>query len=130
VPKLEPGQIGWVDLTTPEAEGLRDFYAKVTGWKSSPVDMGGYQDYCMNAKDGKTVAGICHARGQNAGLPPVWMVYIVVEDLDKSLRACVKLGGVAPGEPRVFGGEGRYAVIRDPSGTAAALFEPAGPRIA
>ncbi len=33
--------------------------------------MGGDSDFCMNQPaDGKTVAGICHARGENASLPP------------------------------------------------------------
>ena len=30
----EIGKIGWIDITVDDAEGLRDFYAKVTGWKA------------------------------------------------------------------------------------------------
>jgi hypothetical protein len=76
------GQVGWIDLTVPDAEAVRDFYQHVTGWTASPVDMGGYQDYCMNPPGaGQPVAGICHARGVNAGLPPVWMIYITVAEL-------------------------------------------------
>jgi predicted enzyme related to lactoylglutathione lyase len=94
-----PGQIGWVDLTVADAPALRDFYARVTGWTPSPVEMGDYQDFSMSAADGRVVAGICHARGENAGLPPVWLVYITVADPDESLRRCVEGGGavrVAP----------------------------------
>jgi predicted enzyme related to lactoylglutathione lyase len=70
-----PGQIGWVDLTVTDAEGIRDFYQQVTGWTPSPVQMGDYQDFCMVAPgNGQMVAGICHARGENAELPPVWMI--------------------------------------------------------
>jgi len=43
-----PGQIGWIDLTVPDATALRDFYQGVTGWTPSSVDMGGYQDFCMH----------------------------------------------------------------------------------
>jgi predicted enzyme related to lactoylglutathione lyase len=43
---LLPGQIGWIDLTVPDAEGVRDFYRDVTGWTTSPIAMGDYQDYC------------------------------------------------------------------------------------
>jgi len=43
----ELGQIGWIDLTVPNAEAVRDFYQHVTGWVPSPVGMGDYQDYCM-----------------------------------------------------------------------------------
>ena len=42
-----PGQIGWIDLTVPDAPALRDFYQGVAGWTPSPVEMGGYQDFRM-----------------------------------------------------------------------------------
>jgi predicted enzyme related to lactoylglutathione lyase len=35
-----PGTITWQDLTVPDAEALRDFYASVVGWKAQPVRMG------------------------------------------------------------------------------------------
>ena len=35
------GSIGWVDLTIQDANGIRDFYQKVVGWKSSPIAMDG-----------------------------------------------------------------------------------------
>ena len=86
--------------------------------------MGGYSDYCMNEpQTDKTVAGICHARGQNAKLPAAWLVYINVDDVDKSLAKCVELGGEVVSEIRSYGGQGRYCVIRDPAGAVAALFE-------
>jgi predicted enzyme related to lactoylglutathione lyase len=39
--------IGWVDLTVGDATNLRDFYARVMGWRPEPVDMGGYADFNM-----------------------------------------------------------------------------------
>ncbi|MGH9367705.1 MAG: VOC family protein, partial [Thermoanaerobaculia bacterium] len=70
------GSIGWVDLTVENADAVRDFYRDVTGWTISPVDMGGYSDYCMNEPaSGKSVAGVCHARGVNADLPAQWLIY-------------------------------------------------------
>ena len=35
------GKIGWIDITVDDAEGLRDFYANVVGWKPVKVDIGG-----------------------------------------------------------------------------------------
>jgi len=35
----ELGKIGWVDLTVPDAEKLRDFYREVVGWSITPVKM-------------------------------------------------------------------------------------------
>lgn len=124
--KQEIGRITWFDLTVKNADSVKDFYSKIVGWTFAPVDMGGYNDYNMNSPaDGKTVAGICHARGVNAGLPPQWLLYITVEDIDKSAATCVELGGKIIDGPKGMGSYGRTCVIQDPAGAAAALFEPA-----
>ena len=118
------GSIGWVDLTVEDATGLKDFYREVVGWSTTGVEMGGYSDFCMNEpQTANSVAGICHARGLNAGLPPVWLIYITVADLDTSMARCVELGGQVIAGPRMMGTQGRYCVVRDPAGAVAALFE-------
>lgn len=120
------GSIGWVDLTVENAEELRDFYREVVGWTSVGQDMGGYADFSMVPPGGgDAVAGVCHARGANAGLPPQWLVYVTVEDLDRSMARCVELGGEVVAAPRGAGGQGRYCVIRDPAGAVCALYSPA-----
>jgi uncharacterized protein len=121
-----PGHIGWIDLTVADASALRDFYQTVTGWEPAPVEMGGYQDFCMHPPgEPQPVAGICNARGQNADLPPVWMVYITVADLDESVRQCERLGGKLRRAVESMGNMGRFCVIEDPAGAVCALFEPA-----
>jgi len=123
--KPEVGTITWTDLTVPNAEAVRDFYGEVVGWKFAPVEMGGYSDYNMNTPvSGKTAAGICHTRGVNAALPAQWLVYITVEDVDKSAASCVELGGKIIVEPKGMGGQSRYCVIQDPAGAVAALYSP------
>lgn len=123
--KPEVGSIGWIDLTVPDAENVRDFYSSVVGWKSEPVDMGDYSDFSMAAPaSGEPKAGVCHSRGGNEGIPTAWIIYIVVADLDASLAACLERGGEVLGDPREMGSS-RYAFIRDPAGAACALFEAA-----
>jgi predicted enzyme related to lactoylglutathione lyase len=119
-----PGAIGWVDLTVPDATAIRDFYAEVTGWKPSAIDMGGYQDYCMHDEDGETVSGICHKRGENADLPAVWLVYFLVRNLEESLEVCISKGGKQRSPIRSAGSQGRYCIIEDPAGAVAGLYEP------
>ena len=119
------GSIGWVDLTVPNADEVRDFYAAVVGWKPEAVGMGGYNDYHMcSPGDGKPAAGVCHKRGGNADLPGVWMVYLIVADLDASLSEVSRLGGKLLTGPKGMGGMGRYAVIEDPAGAVCALWQP------
>jgi uncharacterized protein len=120
----KPGTIGWVDLTVDDAPALRDFYARVAGWTPSPVSMGGYDDYSMIAPEtGEPVAGVCHRRGPNEHLPPVWMIYIIVKDLEVALAEVEAAGGkvvTRPAKP----GPG-HAVIQDPSGVISALYQAA-----
>jgi predicted enzyme related to lactoylglutathione lyase len=125
--KPKPGAVAWTDLTVPDAEKIRDFYARVVGWVAVPVDMGGYSDFNMTAPTQETpVAGICHARGVNADLPPTWIVYLVVEDLEASLAGVRQEGGQVLLGPRRMAPGSAYAVIRDPAGAVVALYEVAG----
>lgn len=119
------GSITWADLTVAAASDVRDFYRAVVGWEPSEVEMGGYTDYCMNRPgSGDPIAGICHARGANANLPPQWLIYINVSDLELSMARCLEGGGALIAGPRNMGKLGRFCVIRDPAGAVAALFEP------
>lgn len=116
------GDLIWADLTIPNAPGLRDFYKAVVGWTNSELTMGDYADFCMNRADGETVAGICHARGPNADLPPVWLIYVKVADLDISMRHARDHGGKVVSGPKKMGAA-RYCVIRDPAGAHMALIQ-------
>lgn len=122
----EIGKITWTDLTVINAKEVKNFYSNVVGWKVEPFDMGGYNDFTMNSPQrGNPVAGICHSQGVNAGLPPQWLIYITVKNVDESAKQCLDLGGKLIVEPKNMEGHGRYCVIEDPAGAVAALFEPA-----
>lgn len=118
-----PGQVTWNDLTVSDAESVREFYESVVGWTSSPVAMGDYSDYSMIDAAGNVVAGVCHAKGENANIPPAWLMYVTVENLDERVVRCRTSGGTVVDGPRSAGG-GRIAVIKDPAGALLALYEP------
>lgn len=116
------GSIVWRDLTVQNAAEVRDFYREVVGWKSSPHDMGDYEDYNIHPPStDEVIAGICHARGANANVPPQWLMYVSVEDVDACAKRCTELGGKVVDGPREMGGS-RFAVIQDPAGAVLALF--------
>jgi predicted enzyme related to lactoylglutathione lyase len=113
-----------MDLTVADAVGIRDFYQAVTGWEASPVSMGDYEDFCMIPPGGgEPVAGLCHARGANLGLPPVWLPYIIVTNLDASMQTVKDRGGEVVQGPKAMGPDAKWCVIRDPAGAHAALFQ-------
>ena len=118
------GAVTWMDLTVDDADGLKAFYKDVVGWKTSDVSMGEYNDYCMaSPEDDEVRAGVCHARGANASMPPVWMMYVNVANLDESIAAVKKGGGEVINGPRKMGEKARYCIIKDPAGAYCGLFD-------
>jgi predicted enzyme related to lactoylglutathione lyase len=121
----QEGRVLWNDLTVGDAEGLRDFYSAVAGWRAEPVAMGDYADYNMIPRDSSDpAAGVCHARAGNAALPPVWLPYIAVASLDEAMARCRERGGRVVDGPRAMGEGRRYCVIQDPAGAHAGLVGP------
>lgn len=117
------GRIGWIDISVKDAAGLKDFYEKVVGWKTTPLQSGGVEDFCVNLPaDDSTVAGICHAQGDNAKLPPHWLVYVNVGSVQESVEQAVKLGGKVIDGPRKLG-ERDFCCIQDPAGAYLGLIE-------
>lgn len=117
-----PGTMAWLDLSVDDAAAARDFYASVVGWTAEPTPMDGYDDWTMADAHGEAAAGICYARGENAGLPPVWIPYFAVTDLDAAVSAATGAGGTVVAGPQRDGGSG-YAVLRDPAGATFAVFQ-------
>ena len=119
------GCISWLDLSVADAPATRDFYKDVVGWSVQEVEMHDagerYADYSMLDADGHAAAGVCHARGVNAGLPPVWLIYLPVGDLAESLRRVEQEGGSIIHSADGKDGGHAYAVIQDPAGACLAL---------
>ena len=119
------GCISWLDLTVSDASATRDFYRQVVGWSVQDVEMEDsgerYADYNMLGGDGSPAAGICHARGVNLDLPPIWLIYLPVGDLAESLRRVREGEGKVIKATRGADGDYAYAVIQDPVGAYVAL---------
>jgi uncharacterized protein len=124
---ISTGRIYWLDLTVPDAPRSRDFYMEVVGWGAHDVPMKDaatqYADYNMLRKDGSPAAGVCHARGVNADLPPVWMIYLPVGDLAESVRRVETEGGRVIRSMRDGSGALLYAAVMDPVGACFALVQ-------
>lgn len=121
------GYIGWLDLTVKNATEIRDFYKAVIGWSSENVPMSDgneqYADFNMTKDDGQPGAGICHSRGTNAHMPPVWMIYLPVGDLALSLEHVQSGGGRIVKEYKNDDGQTTFAAIQDPVGAYLALMQ-------
>lgn len=121
------GTIAWLDLTVEHASAMRDFYCSVVGWQAEEVSMKdnntAYADYNMLNGDGEPAAGICHARGVNQKLPPVWLLYLPVGDLSVSLEQVKALGGQVVNTSKNKEDQVTQAVIQDPVGVNMVLVQ-------
>lgn len=120
----------WLDLTVPDAARSRAFYEAVLGVATSAIPVGrgedGYEDFCLHAEEGGPPgAGVCHARGDNAGLPPVWMPYFRVASVDEAFARAIAGGATSVREPATCPW-GRMAFLRDPDGATFAIVAAAG----
>jgi predicted enzyme related to lactoylglutathione lyase len=109
------GRISWLTLVVSDVSTTCRFYEQVVGWSTAPAGVdGGFE---MRRPDGVSAAEICHARGDNEGIPPVWILSLPVDDFEESLRLVREGGGdIIKGST-----EARHAVIRDPVGVCIAL---------
>lgn len=132
--KHTPGTASWLDLATTDQDGAKSFYTDLFGWsyQDNPMEVNGEQQmYSMASIGGETVAGIFTQMPQmrEQGIPPMWQVYLTVEDVDASAAKAKALGGkitVEPMDVEPMPGMkvGRMAVIQDPGGAHASLWQP------
>ena len=117
------GTMAWLDLSVTNATEVKSFYEDVIGWKSENISMGEYDDYAMlEPINSEAVAGVCHAQGVNKDLPPTWLPYFLVADIEASITAVKAKGGTLVTEIKSMGSD-KYAVIKDPAGAACAIYQ-------
>src|SRR3979490_2964807 len=112
----------WVDLSSTDAAGSRDYYAKLFGWKvelAPEPDAGGY---ALAKLKGKDVAGIGPVQSPDG--PSAWMVYIGTHDAEKTAKDVEAAGGKVIAPPFDVLKSGRMAVFQDPTGAFISIWEP------
>ena len=120
------GRFVWHELHTGDRPQAVKFYAQLIGWETKDVPMGPGEPYSLCLLSGKDIAGITKSKAP-AHVPPHWIPYIGVDNVDASAAKAKELGGKVLGEPMDIPNVGRFAVIADPQGAAFALYKHATP---
>ncbi len=120
------GLFGWVDLTTSDVPAAKSFYEGLFRWECTDVPTPMGPAYTMCRKDGDLVAGIgpMPPGMAEAGMPPMWNSYILVEDVDEVLVKVEAAGGAVVMPAMDVMTEGRMAMVTDPSGAVVGLWQP------
>ncbi len=116
-----PGQVVWCELLAEDAAAELRFYGDLFGWKEiRSLDMGANGAYRIYGKDGRDFGGMMK-RPDGYPLPPHWLYYVHVADLDAALERVQRGGGKVWMGPMPIPDGDRGAQCADPQGAVFAL---------
>lgn len=122
-----PGAPVWCDLTTPDPDGARDFYAQVFGYAYTDRATTGASYAAFTVPGGQQWGGGIGGTDPAAGdAPAVWSVCFAVEDADAAAARARGAGGAVMEEPMAFE-YGRLAVLAGPDRESFAVMSPTAP---
>jgi hypothetical protein len=121
-----PGSFCWFELATSDQAAAKNFYASVFGWAVNDSPMGTGEIYTIFRLDGQDAAAAYAMRPEQRaqGMPPNWMVYVLVKNADETAARAKQLGGTVIVEPFDVADNGRMSVIQDPTGAMFSAWQP------
>ena len=112
----EPGSLVWSELALRDTVPEPAFYGAVFGWTADTAPIGGTAYTTWRLGD-HPVGGMIQMDEQwPAEMPPHWMTYFAVTDVDATCGQATGLGATVHVPPKDIEGVGRFAVIGDPHG--------------
>jgi predicted enzyme related to lactoylglutathione lyase len=118
------GTLCWADLSTPDPKRSGDFYSGLFGWQlmRDEKDPSGY----LHIKNGEHfIGGIPPTTHGQPGMPPHWLAYFQVDDVDATATKAEEMGAKVYLSPMSMENVGRMSVIADPQGAVFAIFKSA-----
>jgi predicted enzyme related to lactoylglutathione lyase len=116
----EPGAFCWAELLTRDTSKAQSFYEALFGWAT-----GGDARYTEWKSGDRSIGGMMEIQKDWGDVPPHWLVYFQVENVDRSIEKAKALGATLTMGPQDMPEVGRFAMLRDPQGAAFYVFQPA-----
>lgn len=117
-----PGAVAWCDLTTPDPDAARDFYAQVFGYSYEDIGAEGLSYATFTVPRGERPAGGIGGTDPSAqSVPAVWSLCFQVPDVDGAVQRVRDAGGSVMEDPFEFE-HGRLAVVAGPDRESFALI--------
>ena len=111
----------WIDLSSGDAAGSRDFYSKLLGWKVEVSPDPQYGGYAMATIGGKDVAGIGPKQMDEA--PTAWTIYVSSADAADTAKKAEAAGGKVIMPPMAVGEQGTMVILQDPTGAFIGVWQ-------
>jgi hypothetical protein len=124
IDKHPAGSFCWIELHTSDQNAAKKFYGSLFGWTPQDMPMGPNDFYTIFKLQGRDAAAGCSLRPDETsmGVPPHWLIYIAVDDVDAAAPKAEKLGGKILAPPFDVMDAGRMAVVQDPTGAVFCLW--------
>jgi uncharacterized protein len=118
------GNFVWYELMTTDVAAAKAFYGHVIGWDSQDSGVSSV-DYTLYTMSDIPVTGMMDLPkdARAAGVPPCWIGYVGVDDVDASVVQATGLGASIHHTPTNIPTVGRFAVVADPQGATLGLFK-------
>jgi predicted enzyme related to lactoylglutathione lyase len=115
------GEFCWNELLTSDQAAALGFYHELFGWERLlDHDMGPMGVYVIYGRQGRQLGGMVTMK-----MPPAFMYYVQVDDLDAALARATKMGARLLNGPMTVPGGARIVQLFDPQGAAFSLHAKA-----
>lgn len=126
--KTPRGRFVWYDLVTTDLDAAKEFYSDIVGWNTAPFEHAAGMDYTMwlkGATPDTAIGGLMELpeEARERGVPPHWMGYVAVDDVDATAARAEKLGGRTIMGPMDIPEVGRFVILADPQGAMISAYK-------
>jgi len=111
-------RFNWVEIRVRDLEKAKNFYGNLFDWKISGDENKDWAYWLIDTGEKPSGGMWRFPEGKPLGV----LVYILVDDIDRTLEKVVKLGGKVV-VPKSREGENFIATIADPDGNLFGLYE-------
>ena len=108
-----------VELTTVDIAKAKEFYGKLFDWKFDSVPVGASGNYTVIKVGDGTGGGMF----QMKDAPPMWLPYVLVDDIQAATQKAKSLGAAFIRENHEVPGMGWLSIFADPQGAMLALWQ-------
>ena len=110
------GAISWSELLTTNVAAAKSFYGELFGWQFEDAPMENMTYTVVKANDDEVAGIMAMPEGAPAGMPPVWGLYVTVDNVDAAAEKATTLGAEIHLPPQDIPQVGRFCVLQDPQG--------------
>jgi hypothetical protein len=112
-----------IELHSSAVAEVKSFYGDLFDWSMQDMPMGEHQYTMVKTADGEDEVGGGITQKMCDDAPNHWLSYVLVDDVDASLKKATDLGGSVIVDKTEIPEMGHFGVLADPSGAALGVYQ-------